>query len=43
LLQGCVAHLPKWRGCFQWQIEAQIEVLQAEDARLRAETAKPEG
>ncbi|HLV99519.1 MAG TPA: hypothetical protein VKT82_12665 [Ktedonobacterales bacterium] len=33
------AHLPKWRGCFQWQIEA----LQAEAARVRAEAAKPDG
>ena len=37
------AQLPKWRGCFQWQIEAKIEALQAEYARLRAEGAKPDG
>ena len=37
------AQLPKWRGCFQWQIEAKIEALQAEYARLRAEAAKPDG
>ena len=29
------AQLPKWRGSFQWQIEAQIEALQAGNARLR--------
>ena len=27
------AQLPKWRGSFQWQIEAQIEALQAAYAR----------
>ena|SRR5579862_4616096 len=32
------AQLPKWRGRFQWQIEAKIESLQAEFARVRAET-----
>ena len=37
------AQLPKWRGSFQWQIEAKIEALQAEYARLRAEAAKPDG
>jgi hypothetical protein len=37
------AQLPKWRGSFQWQIEAQIEALQAEYARLRAEIAKDGG
>jgi hypothetical protein len=37
------AQLPKWRGHFQWQIEAKIEALQAEHARLRAEDAKPDG
>ena len=37
------AQLPKWRGSFQWQIEAQIEALQAEHARLRAEAAKERG
>jgi hypothetical protein len=37
------ARLPKWRGCFQWQIEAKIEALQAEYAKLRAEAAKPDG
>jgi hypothetical protein len=35
------AELPKWRGSFQWQIEAKIEALQAEYARLRAEAAEP--
>ena len=34
------APLPKWRGCFQWQIEAKIEALQTAYARLRAEAAK---
>ena len=38
-----MAQLPKWRGSFQWQIEAQIEALQAAYARLRAEAAKPDG
>lgn len=33
------ARLPKWRGYFQWQIEAKIETLQAEYAKLRAEAA----
>jgi hypothetical protein len=37
------ARLPKWRGCFQWQIEAKIEALQAEYATLRAEAAKEGG
>ena len=37
------ARLPKWRGSFQWQIEAQIEALQAEYVTLRAEAAKPDG
>ena len=37
------ARLPKWRDSFQWQIEAKIEALQTEDARLRAEAAKEEG
>ena len=27
------AQLPKWRGSFQWQIEAKIEVVQAGYAR----------
>ena len=36
------ARLPKRRGSFQWQIEAQIESLQAEYAKLRAECAKPD-
>jgi hypothetical protein len=36
------AQLPKWRGSFQWQIEAQIEALQAAYVRLRAECAKPD-
>jgi hypothetical protein len=33
------AQLPKWRGSFQWQIEA----LQAAYTRLRAEVAKEGG
>jgi hypothetical protein len=37
------ARLPKWRGCFQWQIEAKIEALQAAYATLRAEAAKEGG
>ena len=37
------AKLPKWRSCFQWQIEAKFEALQAAYARLRAEAAKPDG
>ena len=37
------AQLPKWRGCFKWQIETKIEALQAEYARLRAEGATPDG
>ena len=37
------AHLPKWRGSFKWQIEAKIETLQAEYAKVRAECAKPDG
>jgi len=37
------AQLPKWRGSFKWQIEAKIEALQAEHARLRAACAKPDG
>ena len=37
------ARLPKWRGCFQWQIEAQIEALQTAYARLHTEVAKPDG
>ena len=37
------AQLPNRRGCFQWQIEAKIEALQAAYARLRAEGAKPDG
>ncbi len=35
--------LPKWRGLFQCQIEAQIEALQVGRARLRAEVAKADG
>ena len=31
------AQLPKWRGYFKWQIEAKIEALQTEYAKLRAE------
>ena len=38
-----LAQLPKWRGYFKWQIEAKIEALQAEYAKLRAECAKPDG
>ncbi|HLW02967.1 MAG TPA: hypothetical protein VKT82_30205 [Ktedonobacterales bacterium] len=34
------ARLPKWRGCFQWQIDAKIEALQAEYDRLRAEAGE---
>ena len=37
------ARLTKWRGSFQWQIEAKIEALQAEHARLHAEAAKEGG
>ena len=36
------AQLPEWRGLFKWQIEAKIEALQQEYARLRGETAKPD-
>ena len=38
-----MAQLPKWRGHFKWQIEAKIEALQVEYARLRAEGAKEGG
>jgi hypothetical protein len=38
-----MAQLPKWRGCFQWQIEAQIEELQVAYARLCAEATKEGG
>ena len=37
------AQLPKWRGSFKWQIEAKIEALQQEYAKMRAECAKPDG
>jgi hypothetical protein len=37
------AQLPKWRGHFQWQIEAKIEALQTAYARLRAEDANEGG
>jgi hypothetical protein len=37
------AELPKWRGSFQWQIEAKIEALQTAYVRLRAEAAKEGG
>ena len=37
------AQLPKWRGHFQWQIEAKIEALQTAYATVRAECAKPDG
>jgi hypothetical protein len=37
------AHLPKWRGYFQWQIEAKIEALQTDYTTLRAEIANPDG
>ena len=37
------AQLPKWRGSFKWQIEAKIEALQTEYAKLHAEAAKPDG
>ena len=33
------AQLPKWRGYFKWQIEAKIEALQTEYAKLSAEAA----
>src|SRR5579862_1985424 len=33
------ARLPKWRGSFQWQIEAKVEALQTAYATLRAEWA----
>ena len=36
------AQLPKWRGLFKWQIEAKIEALQQEYAKLRAACAKPD-
>jgi hypothetical protein len=36
------ARLPKWRGSFQWQIEAKIVDLQVEYARLRAEATTPD-
>jgi hypothetical protein len=37
------AQLPRWRGCFKWQIEARIVDLQTEYARLRAEVAEEGG
>jgi hypothetical protein len=37
------AQLPKWRGLFKWQIEAKIEALQAEYAKVRVVCAKPDG
>lgn len=37
-----LAQLPKWIGFFKWQIEAKIEALQAEYAKLHAEAAKPD-
>ena len=37
------AQLPKWRGSFKWHMEAKIEALQAEYAKLRAEVVKPDG
>jgi hypothetical protein len=37
------AQLPKWRGYFKWQIEAKLEDLQTEYAKLRAAAAKPDG
>ena len=37
------ARLPKWRGCFQWQIEARIEALQTAFATLHAEAANGRG
>ena len=37
------AQLPKWRGSFKWQIETKTEALQAAYARLRTETAEPDG
>ena len=38
-----LAQLPKWRGHFKWQIEAKIEALQQEYAKVHAECAKPDG
>ena len=35
--------LPKWRGLFKWQIEAKIEALQTEYAKLRTEAANKGG
>ena len=37
------AQLPRWRGFFQWQIEAKIEALRTAYIRLRAEGARPDG
>ena len=37
------ARLPKWRGSFQWQIEAKIEALRAAYARLQAGIANEGG
>lgn len=37
------AQLPKWRGSFKWQIEAKIEAVQAEYARLRTESTREGG
>ena len=36
----CQAQLPKWRGSFQWQIEARIEALQAEYAKRCTEVSE---
>jgi hypothetical protein len=38
-----MAQLPKWQGYFKWQIEAKLEALQTEHAKLHAESAKPDG
>ena len=38
-----MAQLPQWRGSFKWQIEAKIEALQQEYAKLLAECGIPEG
>ncbi len=37
------ARLPKWRGSFQWQIEAKIEAVQAAYVTLRTEAPQPDG
>ena len=37
------AQLPTWRGSFKWQIEAKIEAMQQEYAKVHAACAKPDG